>query len=53
MGNLTKDFVSEEKREYRFRFGDVLASSLTGFICGFFVASMVWLVIIKYLQVIN
>lgn len=51
MNKLTRDFVSEEKRQYDFKFGQVIASSLFGFICGSVVASMIWIVILEYLNV--
>ena len=43
---VSEDFVSREKRAYRFRLGTMLASSLSGFIAGALVASMVWLLAI-------
>ena len=36
------DFVSQEKKSYRFIIGKVLASSLSGFIAGFIFASVIW-----------
>lgn len=44
MDNLTKDFVSNESREYKFRIGRQLASALSGFIAGFIASSIVWYV---------
>ena len=34
MNNFTRDFVSEEKRDYRFKIGGTLASALSGFVAG-------------------
>ncbi len=49
MNPIAKDFVSQEKRTFRFRIGRMLASSLTGFIAGVIVASILWIVGIWYL----
>jgi len=43
---IRKDFVSDEKRQFKFRLGTTIASALTGFIAGALVASMAWAVII-------
>ena len=40
--NAGGDFVSQEKKSYRFIIGRVLASSLSGFIAGFIFASILW-----------
>ena len=50
MDNIKRDFISEENREFKFKFGHLLASSLSGFICGVIVASIIWTVAFKYLQ---
>jgi len=50
MAKIKQDFISEENREYRFKFGHLLASSLSGFICGVISASIIWVVALKYLQ---
>lgn len=52
MNKLTRDFFSEENREYKVRLGGLIASSLSGFICGIIVASIIWMVAIAYLQAI-
>lgn len=39
---LFRDFVSNEDRTYRVRIGHVLASSLSGFVAGVIVASLVF-----------
>lgn len=49
MNPITQDFVSQEKRTFRLRIGRILASSLTGFIAGVIVASILWIVGIWYL----
>jgi hypothetical protein len=38
MNKLTQEFVAEDNREYKFKIGSLIASSLTGFIAGFIVA---------------
>jgi len=47
MGKVTRDFVSEEGREYKFKIGKLIASSLSGFVCGVLGASIVWIIIIQ------
>jgi hypothetical protein len=49
MGKLTRDFISDEKREYKIKFGHLLASSLSGFICGALVATVIWMIAFRYL----
>ncbi len=44
MKRIVRDFISEENREYKFKVGSVIASSLTGFICGAAVASFIWMI---------
>jgi hypothetical protein len=43
MKNLLKDFVSKEPRDFSFKVGRDLASSLSGFISGAIVASIIWI----------
>jgi len=50
MNKITRDFVSEEKREYRFKIGQLLASALSGFLAGVIVASIVWMIALQYLM---
>ena len=45
---MLKDFVSNEERSYRIRFGKQLASSLSGFIAGATFASIVWALIVYF-----
>ncbi|MCX6761069.1 MAG: hypothetical protein NTZ84_03150 [Candidatus Nealsonbacteria bacterium] len=51
MNKIARDFISEENRQYNFKFGQVIASSLSGFICGSVVVSMIWMVILKSLNI--
>ena len=44
MYKILKDFVSEEERYFQFKIGKVLASSLSGFVAGVIVASIIWVV---------
>ena len=44
MNKFLKDFVSEEERYFEFKIGKMLASSLSGFIAGSVVASIVWMI---------
>ncbi|TSC60405.1 MAG: hypothetical protein LiPW15_283 [Parcubacteria group bacterium LiPW_15] len=39
---VVDDFVSHEKRSFRFKLGKLLASSLSGFIAGVILASIFW-----------
>lgn len=50
MTKFTRDFISEEKREYKVRFGQLIASSLSGFVCGAIVATIIWMIAFKYIQ---
>jgi hypothetical protein len=49
MNPIAQNFVSQEQKTFRFRIGRMLASSLTGFIAGMIVASILWIVGIWYL----
>ena len=42
MEKLLNDFVSKEQRDFSFKIGRDLASSLSGFITGVIITSMVW-----------
>lgn len=44
-----KDFVSNEHREFPYKVGKIVASSLSGFIAGVVFASIFWLVSIIFL----
>lgn len=50
MAEIIRDFISDEKRNYKFKLGQMVASSLTGFIVGVVSASIIWMVALKYLQ---
>jgi len=51
MIRILRDFVSSgEGREYKFKLGRTIASSLAGFICGVIISSIVWFVAVKYLD---
>ncbi|MDD5710860.1 MAG: hypothetical protein PHV43_02045 [Candidatus Colwellbacteria bacterium] len=47
MGKVSRDFISEENREYKFKIGKLVASSLAGFVFGVLGASIVWIIIIQ------
>lgn len=46
--NISRDFVSKEQREYRFKIGSLVASSLAGFLAGAVVVSIIWAIVIYY-----
>lgn len=48
--DISKDFISKEQRDYKFKIGSVLASSLTGFVVGAIVASTIWAVGVNYMS---
>jgi len=50
MHKLTRDFVSEEQRHFDFKFGEVLASALSGFVVGVVAASVIWILAFHYLN---
>lgn len=39
---IEKEFVSDDKRKYPFHLGKTKASSLSGFIAGVILASIIW-----------
>ena len=41
MKELLREFISNEKRNYKFKFGKVIASSLAGFVIGAIVATII------------
>lgn len=47
MDKISRDFISEENREYKFKIGKLVASSLAGFVCGILGASLVWIIVIR------
>ena len=44
MNKITRDFVSDEKRDFSFRIGGTLASALSGFVAGAVASVIVFLV---------
>ncbi len=50
MNKAIRDFISEENRKYKFKFGHLVASSLSGFICGVIIATIIWMIAFKYFQ---
>ena len=46
VNNLIEDFVSNENRQYKFKIGTLIASSLSGFIAGVLLTSIAWLLYI-------
>jgi len=44
MNNVFRDFVSDEKRDFRFKIGNTVASALTGFVAGAIAAIIVYLI---------
>lgn len=49
MKNLFRDFISYENREYSFKIGKTVASSLTGFLMGVIATNIVWSGAVKYI----
>ena len=47
--NLFRDFYSQDPRSFKFKLGNLLASSLSGFVAGVIFATIIWWVII-YLE---
>ncbi|MFA5360633.1 MAG: hypothetical protein WC320_01510 [Candidatus Paceibacterota bacterium] len=45
--NLSRDFISKEERDFNFKIGKILASSLSGFIAGV-LATLLFLAIAAY-----
>lgn len=45
MVKITRDFISKEDRDFRFKIGQLLASSLSGFIAGLIVMGIIWVVV--------
>jgi hypothetical protein len=48
--DISKDFISKEQRDYKFKIGSVIASSLTGFLVGAIVASTIWAIGFDYMS---
>jgi len=43
MNKITRDFISEEKRDFRYKMGTTVASALTGFMAGALAAIIIFL----------
>lgn len=50
MHRLTRDFISQEQRQYSFKVGEVMASALTGFVVGVVTASVIWMLAMYYVN---
>ena len=50
MNRLTRDFVSQEERQFSFKIGEALASALTGFVVGVVTASVIWMLAVYYIN---
>ncbi|MBI4119740.1 MAG: hypothetical protein HY456_02760 [Parcubacteria group bacterium] len=50
MNAFFRDFISEETRRFKFKIGELLASSLSGFIAGVIFASIIWVFIVYFLR---
>jgi len=48
--NFSRDFISEEQRHFKFKIGETLASSLSGFIAGVIFTSIFWIIIFFLLK---
>ncbi|NCN25239.1 hypothetical protein COT94_04080 [Candidatus Falkowbacteria bacterium CG10_big_fil_rev_8_21_14_0_10_37_14] len=46
---LHRDFISDEKNDFRYSLGHVLASSFSGFVGGIVVSSLIWVLIVNVL----
>ncbi len=49
MKNLFRDFISYEKRDYKYKVGRTVASSLTGFLVGAVATHIIWFSTFKHL----
>jgi hypothetical protein len=43
-----REFISDEKRNYKIQIGSTIASSLAGVVCGAVLASIIWYAALKY-----
>jgi len=50
MNKITRDFVSDEKRDFNLKIGNTLASALTGFAAGVIAAIIVFLTLYSLLM---
>ena len=51
LDSLSRDFISEEQREFKFKIGKTLVSALSGFIAGVIFTSIFWIMIFYFLKV--
>jgi dolichol kinase len=49
INDLSRDFISEEQRQFKFKIGKTLASSLSGFIAGVIFTSIFWIIFLYFL----
>ena len=47
MNNLTRDFISQESREFKFKLGNTVASALTGFIAGVAASTLAFITLLN------
>lgn len=46
---LHRDFISDEKNNFRYSLGNVVATSFSGFIAGLVASSLIWILIVNVL----
>ena len=49
--NNQNDFIAEGGTQYQFKIGKYIASSLSGFIAGVIVASIVWFAVVYFTDI--
>jgi len=49
--NFSRDFISEEQRQFKFKIGKTLASALSGFIAGVIFTSIFWIIIFYFFKI--
>ncbi len=52
MNKLIKEFVSDDRRVYKFKIGTLVASSFAGFIGGMIAAGAISLLVLRYFEII-
>lgn len=48
LNKIKDDFISSDNRSFRWRLGNILASSLTSFIAGFIVAAIIFFTVFDF-----
>lgn len=48
--SFKRAFIADDRRVYRFKLGQVVASALSGFVVGVVSASIIWMVAIYYIN---